>query len=100
MVVALFALATAMVACSGGSSTPAATATAAAKATTAATAAPTFAAGSTMAALKTKGKIVIGVKYDVPLFGQLDPTTKKVDGFDVAIGKEIAKELGLTEDKI
>ncbi len=53
-----------------------------------------------MAAIKQKGKIVIGVKYDVPLFGLLDPTTKKVDGFDVAIGKEIAKELGLSETQI
>jgi glutamate transport system substrate-binding protein len=53
-----------------------------------------------MAQIKEKGKIVIGVKYDQPGFGQLDPTTRKVDGFDVAIGKEIAKALGLSEDQI
>jgi ABC-type amino acid transport substrate-binding protein len=47
-----------------------------------------------------RGKIVIGVKYDVPLFGLLDPATRKVDGFDVAMGKEIAKELGLSENQI
>ncbi|HEY4668413.1 MAG TPA: glutamate ABC transporter substrate-binding protein [Tepidiformaceae bacterium] len=65
-----------------------------------ATPAATFAPGSTMAQIKEKGKIVIGVKYDQPGFGQLDPTTRKVDGFDVAIGKEIAKALGLSEDQI
>lgn len=61
---------------------------------------PTFAAGSTMAQIAQRGKIVIGVKYDVPLFGELDPVSRKVDGFDVALGKEIAKTLGLREDQI
>lgn len=64
------------------------------------TATATFPADSTMAAIVKKGKITIGVKYDVPLFGVLDPVTKKVDGFDVAIGKEIAKALGLKEEQI
>src|SRR5688572_1274339 len=62
--------------------------------------ATTFPPGSTMEALQRRGKITIGVKYDVPLMGQLDPITRKVDGFDVAIGKEIAKELGLREEQI
>ena len=65
------------------------------------TATPTaFPAGSSMATIKNKGKLVIGVKYDVPLMGLLDPVSKKVDGFDVAIGKEIGKALGLKEDQI
>src|SRR5687767_3706493 len=61
---------------------------------------PTFPAGSTMDTIVKRGKIVIGVKYDLPLFGLLDPATRKVDGFDVAMGKEIAKELGLSENQI
>jgi len=61
---------------------------------------PAFPAGSTMDTIVKRGKIVIGVKYDVPLFGLLDPATRKVDGFDVAMGKEIAKELGLSENQI
>jgi glutamate transport system substrate-binding protein len=61
---------------------------------------PSFAAGSTMDQIAKRGKITIGVKYDVPLFGLLDPVSAKVDGFDVAIGKEIAKELGLSENQI
>src|SRR4051794_3198384 len=55
----------------------------------------TFPADSTMAAIQKKGKVTIGVKYDLPLMGLLDPVSKKVDGFDVAIGKEIAKAMGL-----
>lgn len=61
---------------------------------------PSFPAGSTMAEIATRGKLVVGVKYDVPLFGLLDPVSRKVDGFDIALAKEIAKELGLEEDQI
>ena len=61
---------------------------------------PTFTAGSTMDTIVKRGKLVIGVKYDVPLFGLLDPATRKVDGFDVAMGKAIAAELGLSENQI
>lgn len=50
-----------------------------------------FAADSTMAKLKAKGKIVVGTKFDQPLFGQKNPTTNEVEGFDVEIGKLIAK---------
>jgi ABC-type amino acid transport substrate-binding protein len=63
-------------------------------------ASPSFAAGSTMAQIVQRGKLTVGVKYDVPLFGLLDPVSRKVDGFDVALAKEIAKELGLKEDQV
>ncbi len=51
---------------------------------------PTFAAGTTMANLQSKGKIVIGVKFDQPGLGQKNPTTNKVEGFDIEIAKQIA----------
>jgi ABC-type amino acid transport substrate-binding protein len=90
---------------SGGDASPTSTAkssgTGAAKTgTTAAPAATAFPANSTMAALRTKGEITIGVKYDVPLMGLLDPLTQRVDGFDIAIGKEIAKALGIPENNV
>jgi ABC-type amino acid transport substrate-binding protein len=44
--------------------------------------------------------MVVGVKFDQPGFGLKDPATGKVDGFDVAIAKEIGKALGLKEDEI
>ena len=51
---------------------------------------PTFAAGTTMANLQSKGKIVVGVKFDQPGLGQKNPTTNKVEGFDIEIAKQIA----------
>ena len=62
--------------------------------------AQTFPAGSTMDQVVKRGKLIVGVKYDVPLFGLQDPTTRRVDGFDVAVGKEIGKAMGLREDQI
>jgi glutamate transport system substrate-binding protein len=59
-----------------------------------------FKAGSTMAKLNKAGKITVGVKYDQPGFGQRNPTSGKVEGFDVEIAKLIAGELGIAEDKI
>jgi glutamate transport system substrate-binding protein len=58
--------------------------------TTAANKAPTFAAGTTMATLQQKGKLVVGTKFDQPGFGLKNPTTGKVEGFDVEIAKLMA----------
>ncbi len=51
---------------------------------------PEFEAGTTMAALQEKGKIVVGTKFDQPLFGLKDPISGKILGFDVEIAKLIA----------
>ena len=64
-----------------------------------ASAPPTFAAGTTMARLAEAGAIKVGTKFDQPLFGLQGPDGKPV-GFDVEIAKMIAKELGISEDKI
>ena len=83
---------------------PAATTVAAATtaATTAAAAAATTAAPvalpAAVQALKAKGKITIGVKFDVPLFGLKNPTNGQIEGFDVEIGKLIAKAIYGTAD--
>jgi glutamate transport system substrate-binding protein len=50
-------------------------------------------AGSSVEALKNKGKITIGVKYDQPLFGLKNPTNSQIEGFDVEIGKIIARHI-------
>lgn len=83
-VTALVALALPLAAC-GGSDSDSAT-TAAAK--------PTFKAGTTMAKLSAAGKITIGTKFDVPLFG-LKGLDGKPAGFDVEIAKIIAGRLGI-----
>jgi glutamate transport system substrate-binding protein len=54
---------------------------------------PEFEAGTTMAALQEKGKIVVGTKFDQPLFGLKDPVSGDVAGFDVEIAKLIAQRI-------
>src|SRR4051794_17523087 len=54
-----------------------------------------FAPGSYMATLQQKGKIVVGVKFDVPQFGLKNPTTDQVEGFDVDMAKAVADALGV-----
>lgn len=61
---------------------------------------PTFTADSTMGKIAAAKKLTVGVKFDQPGFGLKDPATGKVDGFDIAIAKEIGKALGLSEDQI
>ena len=51
---------------------------------------PEFPAGSTMDAIQKKGKLVVGTKFDQPGFGQKNPTSGKVEGFDVEIAKLVA----------
>jgi glutamate transport system substrate-binding protein len=54
-----------------------------------------FPAGSTMAQLQQEGEVTIGVKFDVPPFGFVDPQSGDVRGFDVDLGQAIADELGV-----
>ena len=54
-----------------------------------------FPPDSTMGKLQERGEIRIGVKYDVPPFGLLNPQTDEVEGFDVEMGRIIAEELGV-----
>jgi putative glutamine transport system substrate-binding protein len=49
--------------------------------------------GSTLAAIKQRGVLKIGVKYDSPPFGSLDPKTNQVVGFDIDVGRALAKQI-------
>ncbi len=49
-----------------------------------------FPAGSTMAAIQARGVIRVGIKFDQPYFGEEDPATHEVTGFDAEIAKLIA----------
>jgi len=55
---------------------------------------------STLGKAKKAKKLRVGTKFDQPGFGQKDPSTGKVEGFDVEIAKIIAKAMGIAEDKI
>ncbi|HJE51817.1 MAG TPA: glutamate ABC transporter substrate-binding protein [Tessaracoccus flavescens] len=58
-----------------------------------------FPEGSTMAKLSSAGKMVVGTKFDQPLFGLAGPTGTP-EGFDVEVAKIIAGELGISADNI
>lgn len=61
---------------------------------------PEFAAGTTMAKLSEAGKVTIGVKYDQPGIGFLEPGADEPSGFDIEIAKIIAAELGIAPGDI
>ncbi len=88
----VLALGAALAAC--GSSKPKAAAP------TYSAAAVSFTAGSTMDRLHKAGQVTIGVKYDQPGIGQLNPATNKPEGFDIEIGKIVAAGLGLRPDQV
>ncbi|MEK5071349.1 transporter substrate-binding domain-containing protein [Sporosarcina sp. FSL K6-1508] len=50
--------------------------------------------------IKKRDKIIFGVKYDTKLFGLKDPTTGEVEGFDIDIAKQLAKEILGDETKV
>ncbi|MGG0755829.1 glutamate ABC transporter substrate-binding protein [Brevibacillus laterosporus] len=58
------------------------------------------AATDTVAKIKERGKYVVGVKYDLNLFGLKDPASGNVEGFDIDIAKAIAKKILGDENKI
>ena len=47
----------------------------------------------TLAHISKEGKVRVGVKFDVPLFGLKDPITGNLSGFDVEISKMIVAAL-------
>lgn len=51
-------------------------------------------------AIKKRGTIKIGVKYDAPPFGSLNPMTNQVSGFDVDVARAIAKRILGSPDKV
>jgi aspartate/glutamate/glutamine transport system substrate-binding protein len=51
---------------------------------------PQAKAGTLLRAIQDRGRLVVGVKYDTPGFGYLNPQTNKVEGFDPAVAREVA----------
>ena len=84
LLLALLIGTTVLAACGSDDESPGASDTTATTATAA-----TFPAGSTMDAIQKKGKIVIGTKFDQPLFG-LKALSGQPEGFDVEIAKLVA----------
>jgi glutamate transport system substrate-binding protein len=51
-------------------------------------------------AIKDKGKLVVGTKFDQPGFGLQNPTTQKVEGFDAEIARLISIKIFGSPDKV
>lgn len=58
------------------------------------------ASASLLDTIKSRGKLVVGVKYDTKLFGLKNPANNEVEGFDVDIAKALAKAILGDETKI
>ncbi len=50
--------------------------------------------------IKERDKLIVGVKYDLFLFGLKNPLDNKVEGFEIDLMKALAKDLLGDEDKI
>lgn len=100
MMVAVFALA----GCGSTSTTPKGGASGSPASSPAASSAPSTAkpagGASVLDEIKSRGKLVVGVKYDTKLFGLKNPTGGEVEGFDVDVAKALAKEILGDEKKI
>ncbi|SDP80818.1 glutamate transport system substrate-binding protein [Arthrobacter sp. ok909] len=59
-----------------------------------------FAAGTTMSKIQQRGKLIVGVKFDQPMFGVKNPVTGQMEGLDIELAKRIAKDLTGSEDNI
>jgi putative glutamine transport system substrate-binding protein len=62
--------------------------------------APLAAEGTLLRRIQDRGKIVIGIKYDAPGFGYMNPSTRHLEGFDVDLGRAIARELLGSADSV
>lgn len=51
---------------------------------------PRASEGTLLRKIQDRGRLIVGVKYDQPTFGYLNPQTNQLEGFDVAIAREIA----------
>ena len=54
-----------------------------------------FGSDTTMGKIQEKGEIVVGTKFDVPLFGYKNPQSGEVEGFDPDLAQIIADRLGV-----
>jgi polar amino acid transport system substrate-binding protein len=56
--------------------------------------------GSTMAAIQARGRLVVGVDQNTYLFGFRNPFTGALEGFDIDIAREVARDLFGDPDRI
>ena len=54
---------------------------------------PSFPPGSLGDKVLKRGKVIVGVRYDIPLYGFQNPKTGAIEGFEVDMAKELARAL-------
>ncbi|ONH24977.1 glutamate ABC transporter substrate-binding protein [Pseudofrankia asymbiotica] len=96
------AAALALAACggSGGDPGPAAVGTAAAAGGYKLTQATDIPASPTLDKIRKRGQILVGTKYDQPLFGLQNPTNSKIEGFDTEIARLLSIRIFGSPDKV
>lgn len=52
-----------------------------------------YPADTAMGKIQERGKLIVGVKVDFPLFGLKNPVTGKLEGMDIQLAQGIAKDL-------
>ena len=53
-----------------------------------------------LGAIKARGKVIVGVKKDVLLWGYQDPKTGELTGMEVDLARSLAKQLGIAVDLV
>ncbi|HEX4817586.1 MAG TPA: glutamate ABC transporter substrate-binding protein [Nonomuraea sp.] len=59
-----------------------------------------FPEGSTMARVRERGVLIVGIKFDQPMFGYKDPATGRITGFDAEMARLVARDLTGSERNI
>ncbi|MBX6391407.1 MAG: glutamate ABC transporter substrate-binding protein [Frankia sp.] len=62
--------------------------------------ADSFPASPTLDEIRSRGTLVVGTKFDQPLFGQQNPTNEELEGFDTEIARILAQRIFGDTDKI
>ncbi|MDT3440615.1 glutamate ABC transporter substrate-binding protein [Pseudofrankia sp. BMG5.37] len=96
------ALALTLAACGGGGgdSGPAAVGAATPAGGYKLTQATDFPASPTLDKIRQRGEIIVGTKFDQPLFGLQNPTNDKIEGFDTEIARLLSIRIFGSPDKI
>ena len=63
-------------------------------------AAVAYPADSALGKIQQRGKLIVAVRNDLPLFGYLDPKTNQYEGFDTDLAKEFARALFGQPDRV
>ncbi|SDH09043.1 glutamate ABC transporter substrate-binding protein [Nonomuraea jiangxiensis] len=59
-----------------------------------------FPEGSTMARIRDRGVLLVGTKFDQPMFGYKEPSSGRIIGFDTEMARMVAKDLTGSERNI